>query len=159
MADIPAEAINSFRALLADTIGQLEEFVRLLDKERKLLEAADAEALLSLAADKSAAIQRLQRSENARALALARHGVDNSRTAIDSLIAGPAKAAESAWQHYLRLVERVRDMNRDNGILVREQMSFNQKALGALLAASETGLYDAGGLATGRPGGRHLGSV
>jgi len=159
MADIPDEAINSFRALLADTIGQLEEFVRLLDKEHKLLEASDAEALLSLATDKSAAIQRLQRSENARALTLARHGVENTRLALDAFIAGPGKMSAQAWQHYLKLVERVRDMNRDNGILVREQMHFNQKALGALLSASETGLYDAGGLAVGRPGGRHLGSV
>lgn len=146
-----------FTALLTETIGQLVHFVRLLEAEQACLTDAQTDALLQLAADKSAAVRQLQAAENSRALLLARHGIDPSADGVNAWVAEQADSIRQHWARYLDLVQRAHELNALNGRLIRDQLKGTQQALAVLLAASGPALYGADGQPTTRPAGRLFG--
>ncbi len=158
MANSPVITIQ-FNAQLAENFGQLDHFVRLLEREQELLKQPDIEALLSLAEEKTAAVRRLQTGENTRVQTLSQHGVDATATGIAAFIAAQPDAVRTLWQRYLALAARAHALNTENGILIQTQLQHNQQVLSMLMAASGPSLYDAGGLSAGKPGGRLVGSA
>jgi len=148
-----------FSALLAESIGQLERFVRLLEDEHEMLRSARVEALLSLAEDKTAAVRQLQQSENARALLLGRAGFDARAGKMASFIESLPETSQKAWARYRELAAAAQDMNQRNGTFIRDQLRASQQAMAVLLASSGPSLYDASGMSSARPGGRLFGQA
>lgn len=155
---MPSLAAIRFSALLAEHTGQLTHFVELLKREQELLAEGRIEALLELAADKTAAVRQLQDAENTRALALASDGVEATAQGIAAFVEREGDALSEAWQRYLALAREANELNLISGKLVRQQMQNNQLALNVLLASSEIPLYDADGQSSPRPTGRLIGS-
>jgi flagella synthesis protein FlgN len=155
----PPVATIQFNAQLAESLGQLDHFVRLLEREQELLKQVEVEALLDLVEQKTAAMRQLQAGENTRAQTLSRHGIDASPKGIAAWIAAQPESVRNLWQRYLTLAQRAQQLNAENGILIQTHMRHNQQALTVLMAASGPALYDADGLTSSKPGGRLFGSV
>jgi flagella synthesis protein FlgN len=145
--------------MLAEGFGQLNHFIRVLEREKELLNNLEIEALLSLAEEKTAAIRQLQNSENTRALTLARHGVDPSPNGILAFIEAQPETTQAQWRRYLDLAKQAQELNNSNGQLIQHNLRHNQLALNVLMAAAGPSLYDAEGHASSRPGGRSFGTV
>lgn len=159
MSAAPSLLGMQFNALLADSIGQLDRFVKLLEQEQQLLVNGEVEALLELAEDKTAALHQLQNTENLRALTFARAGVDTRPPAFDAFVSQQTALIQDAWQRYNALAARARELNQLNGRLIHQHMQGNQLALNVLLAASGPTLYGANGQTATKPGGRLVGSA
>lgn len=141
--------------LVAET-AQLEQFVVLLDDERKVLAERNVEPLFGLAERKGQIAVQLQRFADARSALLAQAGLSNDADGIVALI-GRADASE--WTRYLSLAGAARDLNRDNGVRVTEMLRSNHQALAVLLAhTDQPTVYGRDGHTRTRPGSRHLGT-
>ncbi|MCL2658334.1 MAG: flagellar protein FlgN [Betaproteobacteria bacterium] len=145
--------------MLAEGFGQLNHFIRLLERERELLNNLDVEALLSLAKEKTTVIHQLQNSENTRALTLARHGIDPSPRGISAFIETQPETTQALWQRYLDLAKQAQELNNSNGQLIQHNLHHNQLALNVLMAVAGPSLYDSEGHTSSRPGGRSFGTV
>ena len=152
MSNITAVTIQ-FNAQLIDSIAQLGQFIQLLERERELLTTGETEALLELAQSKQAASRRLQDAENARALMLSRNGQATDREGVMRFVSRNQEALGTTWRRYQDMARQANEMNRENGIYIREQMRNNQQALAVLLTAAAPSLYDEDGLTPKRPGG------
>ena len=155
----PSIVTIQFNAQLAESLGQLDHFVRLLEREQVLLGQVEVEALLDLAEQKTAAVRQLQAGENTRAQTLQRHGIDATPKGIAAFVADQPEAVRNLWQRYLVLAARAKQLNAENGILIQTQLRHNQQALSVLMNASGPTLYDADGMTASKPGGRLFGSV
>ena len=148
-----------FAALLAEAIGQLERFARLLEDEHEMLLAAQVDTLLTLADDKTESVRQLQQSENARVMLLGRAGIDARAGQMPRFVETLPESGKKAWARYLELAHNVQTMNQRNGTFIRDQLRASQQAMAVLLANSGPVLYDADGLSSARPGGRLFGQA
>lgn len=144
-------------ALIEAEAMQLGEFVELLEREQRLLESGETDALPALAQDKNERYRRLQRLSDDRALLFGRLGRRPCAAAIRELCTELPQVL-ARWDEVGELARQARERNQLNGRLIMERMAHNQAALAVLMAAADQPqLYDAEGHTHARRGGRMLG--
>jgi flagella synthesis protein FlgN len=142
---VPGAENNPAPDLTAER-GALTALAALLTRERDALVAGNLETLASLAAEKEAAVETLERLLAERFAALGREG-DHPlpRTAWKVWLARQPAGVRAAWQRLLAEAARLRELNRLNGRLIEERLVLCRQGLALLAPSSETNLYDPSG--------------
>ena len=132
---------------LAQQSVLLTRFIALLEAEQHCLAQGriDSTRLQTLATDKQALLNEIDRMERQRQHALQRLGYgDDSR---DSARAADDAGCPAAWQRLLELATRARLLNRLNGETIRTRLAHNQRILNFLHEATGKGTYGSDGQA------------
>lgn len=149
--------------LLIEEVGKLKEFVTLLKREQELLVHADTEALLPLIESKTRLASALGALAQARENHLANLGLASGRNGMESWLSAHGNAEQrKTWHTLLQMAAAARDLNVTNGKLIGLHMQHNQKALTALMHASDRAMIygpDGQQQGGGGLGGRILGTA
>ncbi len=131
---------------LAPERDALAAIAALLVREREALVVGDHDALAAVAAEKTAAVEALERLLAER-LALARRetGCPDRRASWEAWIARQPTAVRAASGALLDEAARVRELNRLNGRLIEQRLAIFRQGLAVLASASGAALYDASG--------------
>lgn len=134
------QATISLKSLLEGELAQMGDFIKLLTEEQSALTAGDTEALEALSATKVALVQTLNRSGEARNVALRSAGLENDRPGVEAWIRGNPKdlAVQQLWNSLKVAVVEARELNLLNGKLIAMRLQHNQQTLSALLSSSAT---------------------
>lgn len=125
---------------LDEELGCVISFQTLLDQEREALTTSDLERVAALAEDKLVLGQRLQQCTGHR-VAVRRALTGNNGDPLHS--AGPLA---SKWQQLTTALEKARESNRINGLLVSSRLAAVGNALNTLhRAVGAEPLYHADG--------------
>jgi len=146
---------------LSNELRAVRIFIELLQQEQTLLTENKTDALLTLAAQKSAlAVSLNQLAENRRSL-LNNQLPEYDNDAIQTWLTTHSREGLTRWQELGILAEQARQLNRINGELIQMKLRHNQQTLAALTkAARKADLYGPDGQHSFTPGsGRSLGSV
>lgn len=151
------EMTDGVAAALGCEIAVLADFVALLEEEQQRLTNNDSDALIELAARKEAASRTLEELGQQREAALITQYGQGGRAGIERWLAQPDSDGE-LWQRLLSLAAEARNLNQINGRLIGLRLQHNQKALNALMTASNRAVtYGPDGQQRLGSGGRMLG--
>ncbi|KAF7599639.1 MAG: hypothetical protein CGU28_04955 [Candidatus Dactylopiibacterium carminicum] len=155
MADRNALRTRLLSLLVAET-RQLGEFAQLLEREQQILGQRDVEPLFAISEEKNRFARQFQQFADSRTAVLTQAGVEASREGVESLL---DEADLPAWQTYLELAIRARNLNETNGLILTQRLAHNHQALAILMAHSDQPtVYGPDGASRTRPGSRSLGS-
>ncbi|MES1983257.1 MAG: flagellar protein FlgN [Pseudomonadota bacterium] len=138
----------------------LAAFVALLETEQNTLLSGDTDLLLTLAASKTEAVEKLNGLADARKNNLRSHGA-TAKDGTTGWLKAHAPTSLSVWLDIQKLAEQAQQLNRTNGLLIQNKLRYNQQALTALssVASHIHGLYGPDGQPHLSKPGRTLGSV
>lgn len=147
-----AEAFNasSLVDVLDEQIRTAHAMLGTLDRESQALIESNPEALNSAGADKARLVETLELLERER-----RELADTMRV---KLTTSEGDNASARWRELLGLIERCREQNQRNGVLVKARREQVLEAL-KLLRGSELELYDSTGVKPAASSLRPLGSA
>jgi flagellar biosynthesis protein FlgN len=137
-------------AALDEEHTALEAFASLLAVEARALAAVSPlDTLPTLVEQKQQLITRLAALEQRRDAALTALGLPGGKAGMaraieqEKLRAGPAEARLAGrWRQLRQTVERARQANANNGLMIRVRMDYNARALAALRAVpASSGFY------------------
>lgn len=153
----------SLADLLAEEISEVEAFIELLRQEQKLLASSvNGDALMPLVERKSEFTTRLRMLSERREQFLAARNHETGRGGMDAYLAASTEGEDvrTQWRQLLTLAAEARALNETNGKLIGVHWQHNQKALAALMSATEGAMvYGPDGQQTGGGGRRLLGSA
>lgn len=156
----PADVLIGQR--LAEELGELQQFCKVLDTERGALEKGQADKLPALVQETSRLATRLGQLLSEREQALTQAGFESGRSGMETWLAQrrhDAKA-QNTWKQLLDLAEEARRLQALNGKLIAVQLQHTQQALAALMSASGRPItYGPDGQQKVGGGGRALGSA
>ena len=135
----------------------LRAFISLLEQEQQALLTQDSELLILLAEEKNLATQKLIELSNLRRASLSSTSSSSDTT---SWIAKFAPHCCDLWAEIREQARLAHELNQTNGEVIQLKLRSNQKALTALIGASENaaGLYGKDGQPNLPSVGRTLGS-
>lgn len=141
--------MSPITALLADTAATLERFVAALRREAEVLSGKDPEALTVIAEEKG----RLSGAINALWQQICQ-GLDQPGLKPDEVKQLLADRGDQdallAWDRVNRLSGEARQLNQDNGALIRQQLQHTSKAIEILQTiARQNTTYGPDGMAEG----------
>ncbi len=151
-----------FLKLVNEEACELRAFVELLARERQALLAGDADPLVELATQKSAAAARLAALATARRELAVAAGAAASPAGMAAWLASASRtqALRKAWTGFLELAREAHASNADNGTLIKTRLIHNRQALAVLMAASDqAALYGPDGQATPSAAARRIDSA
>lgn len=133
---------------LADLARELGDFIALLEEEAGILDSGQADALSPLTQRRELANRSIAGLWRELAVA-ARLPADTPLTHLRERVAG---TAPQAWTRVEELAQRVARMNRQNSLLIDEQLRRAQTAAQVLRGAAKSRvLYGADGLVSDLP--------
>ena len=146
------EAFNpsSLVDVLDEQIRTAQAMLGTLDRESKALIESNPEALNSAGADKARLVETLELLERERR--------DLTDALSVELSASKGDNASTRWQELLGLIEKCRERNQQNGVMVKARREQVLEAL-KLLRGSELELYDSTGVKPASGSLRPLGSA
>jgi flagella synthesis protein FlgN len=159
---VDVAADNGIDAFIDEEFRMLCGFLDILKHEKESLLADQVAPLLSIAEDKNRATVQLSRLALRRTQALSASGFGSGPAAIAAWLNQLSVDApqRASWNRLLEIASRARELNEQNGALIRARLQHNQRALAVLAAASDQAtLYGPDGQAFAGVGKRHLGSV
>lgn len=133
----------------------LRTFLTLLENEQQALLTQDSEQLLSLAEAKTQATHKLTELSRLR-----RQQLNSATLDTTQWIQQNAPSCRDIWDEIRELAARAHQLNQINGEVIQLKLRSNQKALTALLGATQNaaGLYGKDGHPNLPIAGRTLGS-
>jgi flagellar biosynthesis/type III secretory pathway chaperone len=155
------QSVTDFEIRLSSERAALSALVALLESEQKVLIDGDIEQLPVISDSKIAAVQELGKFANARKNDMLSHQDVIKTRGLDAWIQGYSAQCLLLWNEILKLVEKMDNLNRTNGILIQTKQRINQQALAVLLQTSNKtqSLYGADGQTHLPSSSRILGSV
>ena len=147
-----SEAFNpsSLVDVLDEQIRTAQAMLGTLDRESRALHESNPEALNSAGADKARLVETLELLEHERR--------ELAEAMSVKLSASEGDNANARWRELLGLIEKCREQNQRNGVMVKARREQVLEAL-KLLRGSELELYDSTGVKPASSGLRPLGSA
>lgn len=141
MTRLPQPSVGPAHSIIEEEALALRDFLELLKYEERALVDADALALQSLAAAKSATVARLNDIGLRRKKLVAQAGVLPTAKGIASWLESQPHAAQlrQTWTKVLEAASAARELNRTNGLLIKTRLRETQQALDILLAGGSSG--------------------
>jgi flagella synthesis protein FlgN len=142
---------------LKNEVEALRAFVILLETEQQTLLTQDSDHLIELAESKTQSASNIAELSNARHRLMNLQASDLDTTAW---IEKNAPSCRGTWDEVRSLATRAHHINQTNGEVIQLKLRSNQKALTALLGASQNaaGLYGRDGQPNLPVSGRTLGN-
>lgn len=145
-------------ACLNDECIALQSFVDLLENETEtLLERISPTGLPAVTERKNALADELAALSEKRDIELDNAGFGPGHAGTEAAVAAMPELAE-AWSALRELVERARNANERNGMLIHTYLLHTQQSLNALRTATGQRLYGADGRQRSGLGGKRLGA-
>ena len=141
--------MSPITAFLADTAATLDHFVAVLRREAEALSGQDPEALAGIADEKGQVSGAISALWQRLCQALEQPGLKPD--AVKQLLADRGdREALLAWDRVNRLSGEARQLNQDNGALIRQQLQHTSKAIEILQTiARQNTTYGPDGMAEG----------
>ena len=114
----------------------LEHFIHLLKQEQAALVNANVEALLPISEKKLKQADLLNTLAKNRIAMLAREGFSQDESGVNDWLSSQPRIVVLAWQKLLESAQAAQRLNQTNGQLIQTHLQHNQKALSALINAS-----------------------
>jgi flagellar biosynthesis/type III secretory pathway chaperone len=126
-------------------IQEAEQLLALLRREHAALVAKEADAILAISAEKSAALRKFETT-------ISRWQDAQGRIAVPAA----GEPGHAAWETLRALAEQCRCQNDINGGLIAVSLRFTQNALSVLRGAPQPATYSIHGYQQTSPDGRTL---
>jgi len=139
-------------ALIAEETEAVQALLALVENEQQaLIQAANAEALQQLTAQKAEAVGRISELTRRRYTLLGTQGFRPDETGMGDWIAEQADPALlERWAFLVSIAQQIKTLNQMNGQLIAKLMSQNQTILSVFgIETKGSGLYGPDGRAQG----------
>lgn len=127
---------TTFVAGLRREVSAYADFIDLLHQEQACLTTADMDPLAQLARKKEDKVEELNALARLRCAFLESHALPATQPGMQQWIStqGDAQASElrDLWEQLAQGAAEAKRLNRSNGLLINNRMTFNREALNAL---------------------------
>jgi flagellar biosynthesis/type III secretory pathway chaperone len=126
-----AEDTPDFPRVVNEEADSVERFVYFLEREKVLLTEGRTDALALVVDEKERLAPRLNELTQRRDRYLAEHGLASGDQGMEAWATGHPEREEvlAIWRRTLSLVERAKELNRLNEILIQMNMQYVNQAL------------------------------